>query len=117
MEKHGGKYAHIADSAFECAWEYAREIVKTDPSLSMWFDRSVFNDPYSAISSIPRVIGSRSFYCESKNKYPVKQTKNYLKISYLSSSSEELRGANLDDWVIDHPTLKNIKRDFSEFIF
>lgn len=122
MEKYGGKFANLADSAFEDAWEYAREMVQADHSLSLWFDRSVFNDASSDRSAIPRIIGSRSFYCENKNKKPITRTIKEIKLGYLGSKLAELKGSDLNAWLGENNEIfsrpkrrKNL--DFSDFIF
>ena len=122
MEKHGGKYANMAYSAFEDAWECAREMVQTNHSLSLWFDRSVFNNASSDRSSIPRIIGSRSFYCESKNKKPITRTIREIKLGYLGSKLAELKGSDLDAWLGENNEMfisskSKKKLDFSDFIF
>jgi hypothetical protein len=122
MEKHGGKYANMADSAFEDAWECAREMVQTNHSLSLWFDRSVFNDASSDRSSIPRIIGSRSFFCENKDKKPFARTIREIKLGYLGSKLMELKGSDLgeclgesNEMFIRSKSKKNL--DSSGFIF
>jgi hypothetical protein len=118
MEKYGTKYANKADSAFESAWEYAREVVEMDYSLSQWFDRSVFDFASSDPTSIPRIIGSRSFYCSSKIKFPVTNLpKKELKITYLCSRLEELKGANLDNWLEEKSHLVVRKKTGRKFNF
>jgi hypothetical protein len=83
--------AHKADSAFEQAIEFITEAIKNDDQLRAWIDRDVSEATCDPIG-IPRVIGSSSFECRNKSKYPfLALTKRHLKLGALSSALDELQ--------------------------
>lgn len=81
---------HKADHAFELALEHLAEAIEADCSIRLWIDRDLkeaSNDPIG----IPRVIGSSSFECLSKQKVPFPVlTKRQLKIHALEEALSAL---------------------------
>ena len=81
---------HKADHAFELALEHLQEAIEADCSIRLWIDRDLkdaSNDPIG----IPRVIGSSSFECLSKQKVPFPVlTKRQLKIHALEEALSAL---------------------------
>lgn len=87
--------AHKADSAFEQAIEFITEAIQNDNQLRAWIDRDLSEATCSPIG-IPRVIGSTSFECQNKSKYPfLALTKRHLKLGALNSALDELQASPL----------------------
>jgi len=85
--------AHKADSAFEKAIEFITEAIQNDGQLRAWIDRDVSEATCDPIG-IPRVIGSSSFECQNKSKYPfLALTKRHLKLGALNSALDELQAS------------------------
>jgi hypothetical protein len=85
--------AHKADSAFEQAIEFITEAIQNDRQLRAWIDRDVSEATCDPIG-IPRVIGSSSFECQNKSKYPfLALTKRHLKLGALNSALDELQAS------------------------
>ena len=79
-----------ADNAFELALEHLNEAIGSDGSLRLWIDRDLKNASCDPIG-IPRVIGSTSFECQSKQKVPFPVlTKRQLKTYALEQALEAL---------------------------
>lgn len=116
------KFSDKADSAFEKAIEYIRDMVSTDRELAIWLDRDVFKVAGYSPAGIPRVIGSKNFECLNKNKNPYRFiTKRQLKITFLEKKLEELQSGSLEAFMevegfhIQHKNVRNM--DFSGFRF
>jgi hypothetical protein len=81
---------HKADHAFELALEHLQETIEADCSIHLWIDhdlKEASNDPIG----IPRVIGSSSFECLSKQKVPFPVfIKRQLKIHALKDALSAL---------------------------
>lgn len=111
--------AHKADSAFEQAIEFITEAIQNDGQLRAWIDRDVSEATCGPIG-IPRVIGSSSFECQSKSKYPfLVLTKRHLKLGALNAALEELQASPLvSDEKVDIFIKKPQKfHNFEEFRF
>jgi hypothetical protein len=79
-----------ADNAFELALEHLEEAIGSDGSLRLWIDRDLKDASCDPIG-IPRVIGSASFECQSKQKVPfLSLTKRQLKFYALEQALEAL---------------------------
>jgi len=75
-----------ADHAFELALEHLTEAIGDDGSIRLWIDRDLKDAGYHPIG-IPRVIGSASFECQSKQKVPFPTfTKRQLKMYALEDA-------------------------------
>lgn len=116
------KFSNKADSAFEKAIEYIRDMVSTDQELGIWLDRNVFKEAGCSPSGVPRVIGSKNFECLNKNKKPYRlMTKKQLKITFLEKKLEELQAGSLEAFMEAesfHIQPKNVRNmDFSSFRF
>lgn len=115
------QYANKADSAFEAAIEYLREIAKCS-DIQMWMDRDVFGEISWDPISIPRVIGSKSAECLNKSKTPYPTiAKREIKIQVLQEAIKKLENKTLEEFMVDPPPIP-IKRnrkglDFSGFRF
>lgn len=85
--------AHKADSAFEKAIEFITEAIQNDGQLRAWIDRDLSEATCDPIG-IPRVIGSTSFECRNKSKYPfLALAKRHLKLGALNSALDELQAS------------------------
>jgi len=116
------KFSNKADSAFEKAIEYIRDMVSTDRELAIWLDRNVFKEAGYSPAGVPRVIGSKNFECLNKNKRPYRlMTKKQLKITFLEKKLEELLSGSLEAFMeVEslHIQPKNVRNmDFSGFRF
>jgi len=81
---------HKADHAFELALEHLAEAIEADCSIRLWIDRDL-KDASNHPIGIPRVIGSSSFECLSKQKVPFPVlTKRQLKIHALEDALSAL---------------------------
>jgi hypothetical protein len=114
------EFANKADSAFERAYEYLVEALHANPDLRLWLDREP--DPSKRCPiGIPRIIGSGSFECLDKRRYPYPiRTKKELKLHTLELALLELTGDDLElkcepDLLIPFSKPKN--HDFSNFKF
>jgi hypothetical protein len=114
------EFANKADSAFERAYEYLLEGLHANPDLRLWLDREP--DPSKRCPiGIPRIIGSASFECLDKRKYPYPiRTKKELKLYTLELAFLALTGDDLElkcepDHFISFSKPKN--HDFSNFRF
>jgi hypothetical protein len=111
--------AHKADSAFEQAIEFITEAIQNDGQLRAWIDRDLSEATCDPIG-IPRVIGSTSFECRNKSKYPfLALTKRHLKLGALNSALDELQASPLErEEKVDVFTKKPQKiHNFEEFRF
>ena len=116
------KFSDKADSAFEKAIEYIREMVSTDRELAIWLDRDVFGGTSWSPVGIPRIVGSRNFECLNKNKKPYRGlSKKQLKITFLEIKLKELSSGPLEAFMEDmefHIQPKKVRNvDFSSFQF
>ena len=107
----------LSFSTFEKAIDCAREIVKNDSQLAMWFDRCVYTEANCDISSIPRIRGSRSFYCRDRNRNdPFNPNKADLK-KYCSKIAD----SNLESFFEWDLVITNRKKrkilNFDDFVF
>jgi len=118
------EFADKADSAFERAYEYLIEQLHANPDLRFWLDREP--DPSMRCPiGIPRIIGSNSFECLDKRKYPYPiRTKKELKLRTLELALLELTKDDLafKDQGNPEPELfisfsKPKIQDFSDFRF
>jgi len=114
------EFADKADSCFERAYEYLIEELHANPDLRLWLDREP--DPSKRCPiGIPRIIGSASFECLDKRKYPYPiRTKKELKLHTLELALLALTGDDLElkcepDLLIPFSKPKN--HDFSNFKF
>ena len=115
-------FSDKADSAFEKAIEYIRDMVSTDRELAIWLDRNIFKEAGYSPAGVPRVIGSKHFECLNKNKRPYRlMTKRQLKIVFLEKKLEELQSVSLEAFMeveSFHIQAKNVRNiDFSGFKF
>lgn len=115
-------FSDKADSAFERAIEYIRDMVSTDRELAIWLDRDVFKETSYSPIGIPRIVGSNSYECLSRNRKPYRSmTKRDLKISFLEKKLDELKGNTLEAFMevesfhIHPKKVRNL--DFSSFKF
>lgn len=118
------EFANKADSAFERAYEYLIEELHANPDLHFWIDRKP--DPSMRCPiGIPRIIGSSSFECVDKRKYPYPvRTKKELKLHALESALTELTKHDLEslEGFVPEPEIfipfsKPSNHDFSGFKF
>lgn len=118
------EFADKADSAFERAYEYLTEQLHANSELRFWIDRDP--DPSQRCPiGIPRIIGSSSFECLDKRKYPYPiRTKKELKLHALESALTELTKHDLEslEGFVPEPELfipfsKPNNHDFSGFKF
>ena len=114
------EYSHKADDAFEKAYEYLIEQLHANSELHFWIDRKP--DPSQRCPiGVPRIIGSSSFECLDKRKYPYPTlTKRELKLQTLELALLELTKDDLElncepTKIIHFPKTKNY--DFSSFKF
>jgi hypothetical protein len=114
------EFADKADSCFERAYEYLIEELHANPDLRLWLDREP--DPSKRCPiGIPRIIGSDSFECLDRRKYPYPiRTKKELKLYTLELALLALTGDDLE--LICEPDLfipfsKPKNHDFSNFRF
>jgi hypothetical protein len=114
------EFADKADSCFERAYEYLIEELHANPDLRLWLDREP--DPSKRCPiGIPRIIGSASFECLDKRKYPYPiRTKKELKLHTLELALIELTGNDLElkcepTKIVHFSKTKN--HDFSNFRF
>ena len=114
------EYSHKADDAFEKAYEYLIEQLHANSELRLWIDREP--DPSKRCPiGIPRIIGSSSFECLDKRKYPYPTlTKKELKLQTLELALLELTKDDLEHncepiKIVHFPKSKN--HDFSSFKF
>jgi hypothetical protein len=116
------KFANKADSAFERAYEYLIEALNANPDLRLWLDREP--DPSKRCPiGIPRIIGSGSFECLDKRKYPYPiRTKKELKLHTLelallelAADDLELKGGVASEPELFIPFSKPKNNDFSSF--
>lgn len=116
------EFADKADSAFERAYEYLIEQLHANPDLRFWLDREPDPSKRCPIGS-PRIIGSSSFECLDKRKYPYPiRTKKELKLHTLELALIELTKGDLElkGGVSSEPQLfipfsKTKNHDFSSF--
>ena len=115
-----GEYSHKADDAFEKAYEYLIEQLHANSELHFWIDREP--DPSQRCPiGVPRIIGSSSFECLDKRKYPYPTlTKRELKLQTLELAILELTKDDLEHncepiKIVHFPKSKN--HDFSSFKF
>lgn len=116
------KFSDKADSAFERAIEFIRDMVTTDRELSIWLDRDVFVVASCSPFGVPRIVGSKTRECLNKSNKPYRMmTKRQLKINFLEKKLKQLKDGPLDefmcnvDFSIKPKKLRN--NDFSGFIF
>jgi len=114
------EYSHKADNAFEKAYEYLIEQLHANSELRFWIDRDP--DPSQRCPiGIPRIIGSSSFECLDKRKYPYPTlTKRELKLQTLELALLELTKDDLElncepIKIVHFSKAKNC--DFSDFRF
>ncbi len=114
------EYLHKADDAFEKAYEYLIEQLHANSELHFWIDRKP--DPSQRCPiGVPRIIGSSSFECLDKRKYPYPTlTKRELKLQTLELAIFELTKDDLElncepTKIVHFPKSKNY--DFSSFKF
>ena len=114
------EYSHKADDAFEKAYEYLIEQLQANSELRLWIDRDP--DPSQRCPvGIPRIIGSSSFECLDKRKYPYPTlTKSELKLQTLEIALLELTKDDLElncepIEIVHFSSSKN--HDFSSFKF
>lgn len=114
------EYSHKADDAFEKAYEYLIEQLHANSELHFWIDRKP--DPSQRCPiGVPRIIGSSSFECLDKRKYPYPTlTKRELKLQTLELALFELTKDDLElncepTKIVHFPKSKN--HDFSSFKF
>jgi len=114
------EYSHKADDAFEKAYEYLIEQLHANSELRLWIDRDP--DPSQRCPiGVPRIIGSSSFECLDKRKYPYPTlTKRELKLQTLELALLELTENDLElncepIKIVHFPKSKN--HDFSSFKF
>ena len=116
------KFSNKADSAFEKAIEYIRDMVSTDRELAIWLDRDVYKEVGYSPAGAPRVIGSKNSECLNKNKRPYRlMTKRQLKIAFLEKKLEEFQSGSLEAFMeVEgfHIQPKNVQNmDFTGFKF
>ncbi|MBI3285514.1 MAG: hypothetical protein HYZ65_11805 [Burkholderiales bacterium] len=98
----------LSESKYEKAWEYLREIISSDGSLAIWFDRDLDFGAGSKISidrvGMPRIVTSRSKYmvcigaAQKKSKADVKMAVLRNAIYWIENpvaKLDELTGASL----------------------
>jgi hypothetical protein len=114
------EFADKADDAFEKAYEYLIEQLHANSELRLWIDRDP--DPSQRCPiGVPRIIGSSSFECLDKRKYPYPTlTKRELKLQTLELALLELTKDDLElncepTKIVHFPKSKN--HDFSSFKF
>lgn len=114
------EYSNKADDAFEKAYEYLIEQLHANSDLRLWIDRDP--DPSQRCPiGVPRIIGSSSFECLDKRKYPYPTlTKRELKLQTLELVLLELTENDLElnsepIKIVHFPRSKN--HDFSSFKF
>jgi hypothetical protein len=114
------EYSHKADDAFEKAYEYLIEQLQANSELRLWIDRDPDSSQRCPIG-VPRIIGSSSFECLDKRKYPYPTlTKRELKLQTLELAVLELTKDDLElncepTKIAHFPKSKN--HDFSSFKF
>lgn len=116
------KYANKADSAFERALEYAREATTIDNEFPLWLDRNPLDFHSPDQSSIPRVIGGKSAYCQNKAKHPykklLKQEFTLMKLQHeLDHVNEVSLEAFMEDQGFQIKPKESRNLDFSGFRF
>ncbi len=114
------EFANRADDAFEKAYEYLIEQLHANSELRFWIDRDP--DPSQRCPiGVPRIIGSSSFECLDKRKYPYPiLTKRELKLQTLELALQELTKNDLEAHcepikIVHFSRSKSI--DFSSFRF
>jgi hypothetical protein len=114
------EFANRADDAFEKAYEYLIEQLHANSELHLWIDRDP--DPSKRCPiGVPRIIGSSSFECLDKRKYPYPTlTKRELKLQTLELALIELKKDDLElncepTKIVHFSKTKNF--DFSSFRF
>jgi len=116
------KFSDKAESAFEKALDYIREMVKVDSELQIWIDRDIHDVRSYCPVGIPRVIGSDSAECQNKSKQPYfKLSRRDLLIEHLESALYDLQDHTLEEFMVDPPfevySGKKRNYDFSDFKF
>ena len=85
-----------AHSEFEKALEYANEIVNSNSSLRLWFDRDPSDAEFGAPGGMPRIVTSKSYDNECRGqKSPLTSSKRDLKLAALAAALDELQGNDL----------------------
>jgi hypothetical protein len=112
-----------AHSKFERALEYANEIVCSESSLRLWFDRDPKDAEFGAPGGMPRIITSKSYDNEFRGeKLPFVSSIRDLKLAALSSALDELQGNDLTALAEEKPlwlttTERPRNRDFTGWKF
>ncbi len=93
--KKGAKeLAHNSQKHFESALEHLEEILSADPSLEMWFDRSLDFSPKGNLSlsgvGMPRVVTSRSLDKLGDGLLSGKMSKGEVKIDVVERALANL---------------------------
>lgn len=115
------EFGHKSDIAFEHAIEFIREAEDKDDNLQFWLDRDIYGEIRYDPTSIPRVIGSRTYECQIKRKSPFPlQTKREVKIQVLEEILGRMVGEleinSLESFMTEVPNYKSARdRALQEF--
>ena len=115
------EFSNKADAAFEYAIDFIREAEDGDENIQFWIDRDIYGEIEYDPTSIPRVIGSKTYECQVKRKSPFPlQTKREVKLQVLEEILKRMvgdfEGNSLEAFMVEIPDYKSARnRALQEF--
>ena len=109
------EFSNKGESAFEDAIEFIREAEDKDENIQFWLDRDIYGEIEYDPTSIPRVIGSKTYECQVKRKspYPL-QTKREVKLQVLEEVLKRMTGEfekdSLEPFMTEMPDYKSARK-------
>ena len=92
--------------------EFWNDLISTDASLMVWFDRSVIKS--LSIEELPHIVNSKSFYKQSDGLL-TKRTKKEIKIEILENILNPIEESTAEDIKLKSGKKRLIKHDFKDF--
>ena len=92
--------------------EFWNDLISTDPSLMIWFDRSVIKS--LSIEELPHIVNSKSHYKQSDGLF-TKRTKKEIKVEILENILNPVKESREEELEFKITKMRLSRRNFKNF--